>query len=169
MEWVLKEYGATALAVVVVLFVFAILFMSNVQEGQIGILEVEKEAAHMKSVKYETYTDGNVLKEVLEVAPPSILANEQMLSEIKVGTAFCLSDCLLVKSGGEKDYCAGSEYDGTIQITAIKDADGTDCMEDYDMESGMLMMGKKGICTVSLTVADQSSRQTTAKLCFPVQ
>jgi hypothetical protein len=120
-------------------------------------------------VKYETYTDGNVLKEVLEVAPPSVLTNEQKLSEIRSGTAFCLSDCLWVKSGGQKDYCAGSEYDGTIQITSIKDADGTDCMEDYDVESGMLTMRKKGICTVTLMVADQSSRKTTAKLCFPVQ
>lgn len=145
-KW-MEEYGETLLAGVAAFMVLVLILAS-------GILSVIGARAKMEENSYSEYSDFQVFSELCQREKPKIICDAE--KHWYAGEVIFIEEAF-----------GGKDADGKkleVEVKAITDKDGVDCMDMYQREARQIVFQKAGIYLFELKVQDEENLYVTSKI-----
>lgn len=145
-KW-MEEYGETLVAVIAGFMILMLILVS-------GILSVIGTRAKIEENSHTEYRDFRVFSELCQRKKPEIICETD--KHWYAGEVISIEEAF-----------SGKDAEGRrleIEVKAITDKDGVNCMEMYQHEAHQIMFQKAGVYRFELEVQDEENLCTVSKI-----
>ena len=159
MKNIFKQYIDTILTALALVIVLSLIFVKvQDQNGNTGILNIIGANIPTYTEHYENYSDFPVFE--TEAAKPS-----PVFDYVTQNQMYTMENLVA-------NYIEAKGYEGNklnIKILKISDADGNDCSDLYNPDTGMIVFSLPGTYVIRAQAVDDINKKTVVDIKVPVQ
>lgn len=173
MKNIVKIFAECFIVVFVMLSLFTILnnvkYRSSEGTTTTGMFNILGKRTEIKGTDFDTFTDSNVLREIVSAAKPYIFYSSTSLRPISENDSVQLLDYFTVRYNNDGINYKASSLDGNnLKVIEITAADHSSILTFYDPYTKMIRFPEAGVYTITFYIIDQEQRESISEINIPV-